>query len=78
LGNKLNFITTFYPQTDGQTECLNRMLEDMLRLCVIDFKGNWNDHLPLVEFAYNNSFQAAIGMAPYKVLYGRPYKSSLC
>jgi hypothetical protein len=49
----------------------------MLRLCVLDFKGNWIQFLPLVEFAYNNSFQATIGMEPYEALYGRKCRSPL-
>jgi hypothetical protein len=52
-------------------------LEDMLRLCVLDFKGSRIRHLPLVEFAYNNSFQATIGMVPYEALYGRKCRSPL-
>ena len=47
----------------------------MLRACVIDFKGSWDEHLPLVEFAYNNSYQASIKAAPYEVLYGRKCRS---
>jgi len=43
----------------------------MLRACVIDFKESWDEKLNLVEFAYNNSFQKSIGMAPYEALYGR-------
>ena len=54
------------------------MLEDMLRACVLDHKGSWEEHLPLVEFAYNNSYQASIQMAPYETLYGRPCRSPLC
>src|SRR3954467_8999710 len=50
----------------------------MLRACVMDFGGSWEDHLPLVEFSYNNSFQSSIGMAPYEALYGRPCRSPLC
>ena len=50
----------------------------MLRACMSDFKGNWSNHLPLVEFAYNNSYQASIGMAPYEALYGRPCRSPTC
>ena len=50
----------------------------MLRLSVLDFKGNWKEHLPLVEFAYNNSFQASIGMAPYEAIYGRKCRSPIC
>ena len=54
------------------------MLEDMLRACVLDHKGSWGEHLPLVEFAYNNSYQASIQMAPYEALYGRQCRSSIC
>ena len=43
----------------------------------LDFGGNWDEHLPLVEFAYNNSFQATIQMAPYEALYGRKCRSPL-
>ena len=49
----------------------------MLRLCVLDFKGNWINFLPLVEFAYNNSFQVTIRMEPYEALYGRKCRSPL-
>jgi len=70
MGTKLNFSTAYHPQTDGQSERTIQTLEDMLRLCVLDFKGNWIRYLPLVEFAYNNSFQATIGMTPFKALYG--------
>ena len=51
LGTHVNLSTTFYPQTDGQAEHTIQTLEDMLRACVIDFKGSWDDHLPLIEFA---------------------------
>ena len=78
LGTELKFSTAFHPQTDGQTERTIQTLEDMLRLCVLDFKGNWEVHLPLVEFAYNNSYQASIGMAPYEALYGRKCRSPIC
>ena len=54
------------------------MLEDMQRACVLDHKGSREEHLPLVEFAYNNSYQASIQMAPYEALYGRPCRSPLC
>ena len=52
--------------------------EDMLRACFLDHKGSWEEHLPLVKFAYNNSYQASIQMAPYEALYGRPCRSPLC
>ena len=50
----------------------------MLRASVLDFKGSWEDHLPLVEFAYNNSYQESIQMSQYEALYGRPCRSPLC
>ncbi|KAL5543511.1 hypothetical protein UlMin_007295, partial [Ulmus minor] len=71
MGTKLNFSTAFHPQTDGQSERTIQTLEDMLRACVLDFGGSWSQHLPLIEFSYNNSYQATIGMAPYEALYGR-------
>jgi hypothetical protein len=77
MGTKLNFSTSYHPQTNDQSERTIRILEDMLRLCVLDFKGNLIQFLPLVEFAYNNSFQATIGMAPYEALYGRKCRSPL-
>ena len=54
------------------------VLEDMLRACVLDHKGSWEEHLPLVEFSYNNSYQASIQMTPYEALYGRLCRSPLC
>src|ERR1700731_3882182 len=78
MGSGCNYSSPFHPQTDGQTERVNQVLEDMLRACVIDFQGSWEEHLPLVEFTYNNSYQSTIGMAPYEVLYGRPCKSPIC
>ncbi|GJR36516.1 putative reverse transcriptase domain-containing protein [Tanacetum coccineum] len=50
----------------------------MLRACVIDFGGNWEDHLPLVEFAYNNSYHASFKMPPYEMLYGRRCRTPVC
>ena len=70
--------TTFHPQTDGQSEITINILEDMLRACLLDLKGSREEHLPLVEFAHNNSYQASIHMAPYEGLYGRPCRSSIC
>ena len=55
-----------------------QVLEDMLRACVLDHKASWEEHLPLVEFAYNDSYQVSIQMAPYEALYGRPCRSPLC
>ena len=65
LGTRLDFSTAFHPQTDGQTERLNQILEDMLRACVMNFTESWDTKLHLMEFSYNNSFQATIEMAPF-------------
>ena len=54
------------------------MLEDMPRACVLDHKVSWEEHLPLVEFTHNNSYQASIQMTPYEALYGRPGRSPIC
>ncbi|WMV58874.1 hypothetical protein MTR67_052259, partial [Solanum verrucosum] len=56
---------------DGQAECTIQTLEYSLRACVIDFKGNWDDRLPLIEYASNNRYHSSIQMAPYEALYGR-------
>ncbi|KAA3483477.1 DNA/RNA polymerases superfamily protein [Gossypium australe] len=77
LGTKLHFSTAFHPQTDGQSERTILILEDMLRCCVLEFEGTWERYLPLVEFAYNNSFQSSIKMAPYEALYGRKCRTPL-
>jgi hypothetical protein len=72
LETKLLFSTAYYPQTDGQTERVNQILEDMLRMHVMHQPIKWEDYLPLVEFAYNNGYQASLNMSPFEVLYGRP------
>ena len=71
LGTKLLHSSAYHPQTSGQTERVNQILEDMLRACVLDFSQKWDECLPLAEFSYNNSYQVTIRMAPYEALYGR-------
>ena len=78
LGTRLHFTTAYNPQSDGQSERTIQTLEDMLRACVLDWRGLWTDHLALVEFAYNNSWHASIQMAPYEALYGRRCRTPLC
>ncbi|KAA0057672.1 pol protein [Cucumis melo var. makuwa] len=78
MGTRLDFSTAFHPQTDGQTERLNKVLEDMLRACALEFPGSWDSHLHLMEFAYNNSYQATIGMAPFEALYDKCCRSPIC
>ena len=78
LGTRLNFSTTFHPQIDGQSERLIQVLEDMLWGCVMEFTGSWDSYIPLIEFAYNNSYQSSIGMTPYEALYGRRCRTLVC
>ncbi|XP_076940234.1 uncharacterized protein LOC143609341 [Bidens hawaiensis] len=78
LGTRIDLSTAYHPQTDGQSERTIQTLEDLLRACVLDFKGNWDQHLPLIEFSYNNSYHSSIQAAPYEALYGRKCRSPLC
>jgi hypothetical protein len=71
LGTKLLHSSAYHPQTSGQTERVNQILEDMLRACVLEFPHKWDDCLPLAKFSYNNSYQESIKMAPFEALYGR-------
>jgi hypothetical protein len=78
MGTKLNRSTAYHPESDGQTERVNQIMQDMLRACAMEFAGSWDEHLNLVEFAYNNSYQASIKMAPYEALYGRRCRTPVC
>ncbi|GJX74907.1 putative reverse transcriptase domain-containing protein [Tanacetum coccineum] len=78
LGTNLDMSTAYHPQTDGQSERTIQTLEDMLRACVIDFGKGWVNHLPLVEFSYNNSYHASIKAAPFEALYGQKCRSPVC
>ena len=78
LGTKLCLSTAYHPQTDGQSERTIQTLEDMLRARTLEFLGNWDEHLPLVEFSYNNSFHSSIKMAPYQALYGQKSRTPFC
>ncbi|GKC40844.1 putative reverse transcriptase domain-containing protein [Tanacetum coccineum] len=64
LGTSLDMSTTYHPH--------------MLRACAIDFGKGWVNHLPLVEFSYNNSYHASIKAAPFEALYGRKCRSPVC
>ncbi|GJU98355.1 putative reverse transcriptase domain-containing protein [Tanacetum coccineum] len=77
LGTNLDMSTAYHPQTDGQSERTIQTLEDMLRACAIDFGKGWVNHLPLVEFSYNNSYHASIKAAPFEALYGRKIKQRM-
>ncbi|KAD2805660.1 hypothetical protein E3N88_39037 [Mikania micrantha] len=78
LGTRLDMSTAYHPQTDGQSERTIQTLEDMLRVCVVDFGNSWETHLPLVEFSYNNSYHTNIKAAPFEALYGRKCRSPIC
>ncbi|GJV53940.1 putative reverse transcriptase domain-containing protein [Tanacetum coccineum] len=78
LGTNLDMSTAYHPQTDGQSERTIQTLEDMLRACAIDFGKGWVNHLPLVEFSYNNSYHASIKAAPFEALYGQKCRSPVC
>ncbi|GJR08089.1 putative reverse transcriptase domain-containing protein [Tanacetum coccineum] len=77
-GTRLKFSTAFHPETDGQSERTIQTLEDMLRSCALEWAGNWDDYICLVEFAYNNSWHASIKCAPFEMLYGRKCRAPIC
>ena len=77
MGTRLEFSIAFHPQTDGQTERVDQILEDMLRACALDYGSSWDGNLPYAEFSYNNSYQASLKMAPFGALYGRRCRTPL-
>nr|GFC27570.1 reverse transcriptase domain-containing protein [Tanacetum cinerariifolium] len=78
LGIRLDMSIAYHSETDGQSERSIQTLGDMLRACAIDFGKGWVNHLPLVEFSYNNSYHATIKAAPFEALYGRKCRSPVC
>ncbi|WVZ84760.1 hypothetical protein U9M48_031751 [Paspalum notatum var. saurae] len=77
LGTKLIRSSAYHPQTSGQVERVNQILEDMLRACALTYSTKWDECLPLAEFAYNNSYQKSLEMAPFEALYGRQCRTPL-
>jgi transposase InsO family protein len=77
LGTKLLYNTAYHPQTRGQTEKVNQILEDMLRSCALPYQYQWDECLPLAEFSYNNSYQESIKMVLFEALYGRRCRTPL-
>jgi hypothetical protein len=67
----MNFSTSYHPESDGQTKRMNRVIEDILRMYVMDKPSKWEDYLHLVEFAYNNGYQTSLKMSPFEALYSR-------
>jgi hypothetical protein len=66
LGTQLIRSSSYHPQTDGQTERINQILEDTLRASILHFDKSWDKCLSLAEFSYNNSYQASLKMAPFR------------
>ncbi|WVZ63481.1 hypothetical protein U9M48_013108 [Paspalum notatum var. saurae] len=77
LDKKLRFSTAYHPQTDGQTERTNQILEDMLGACAIQYGTSWDNYLPYAEFSYNNSYQASLKKSPFEALYGKRCRTPL-
>jgi hypothetical protein len=77
LSTHLIRSSAYHPQTDGQTEWVNQIIEDMLCTCVLTDGPKWGKHLSLAEFSYNNSYQDSIKMSPFEALYGWPYRTLL-
>jgi hypothetical protein len=73
----LRFSSAYHPQTDGQTERVIQILEDMLRACALEYGRSWDKSLPYTEFSYNNSYQEILKMAPFEMLYGRRCRTPL-
>ena len=70
LGTKLLFSTTCHPQTDGQTEVVNRTLSTMLRAILKQNIKMWEECLPHIEFAYNRSLHSTTKLCPFEIVYG--------
>jgi hypothetical protein len=77
LDTQFNFSSAYHPQTDGQTDRTNQVLEDMLRACDLKHGGSWDKSLPYVEFSYNNSYQTSLKMSPFEALYDRKCRTPL-
>ncbi|WVZ84515.1 hypothetical protein U9M48_031544 [Paspalum notatum var. saurae] len=77
LGTTSIHSSAYHPQTSGQVERVNQILEDLLRACALTYSTKWDECLPLAEFAYNNSYQKSLEMAPFEALYGRRCRTLL-
>ena len=77
LGTKLRFSMTYHPKSDGQTERVNQIVEDMLRSCALQYGDSWDTSLPYAKFSCNNSYQTSLKMSPFEALYGRKCRTPL-
>jgi transposase InsO family protein len=71
FGTNPNFITTYHPQSYGKIERVNQVIEDMLRMDVMDKPSKWEYYFHFIEFSYNNGYEASLKMSPFESLYGR-------
>jgi hypothetical protein len=71
FGKTLNVSTTYHPESNWKTKRTNRIFEDMLRMYVMDQPSKWEDYIHLIEFSYNNGYQASLKMSPFEAIYGR-------
>jgi transposase InsO family protein len=74
---QLRFSSAYHPQTDGQTERFNQILDDMLRACALQYGRSWDKSLLYAEFSYNNIYQESLKMAPFEMMYGRRCQTPL-
>jgi hypothetical protein len=77
MDTKLNFSSPYHPQTDGQTERTNQVLEDMLRACALQHGSSWDKSLPYDEFSYIIATRPVLKMLPFEALYGRKCRTPL-
>jgi hypothetical protein len=77
LDTQLCFSSAYHPQTDGQTERVNKVLKDMLRACALQYRRSWDKSLEYAKFSYNNGYQESLKMAPFEMLYGRSCQTPL-
>jgi len=77
LGTQLHFSTAYHPQTDGQNEQVNQVIEDTLRVYVMQQPTKWEDYLHLVDFAYNNEYHVSLRMSPFEAPYGHKCRTPL-
>jgi hypothetical protein len=77
LDTQLRFSSAYHPQTDGQTERVNQILEDMLRACALQYGRSWDKSLPYAEFSYNDSYQESLKIAPFEMSYHQRYQTPL-
>jgi hypothetical protein len=77
LDTQLRFSSAYHPQTGGQTERVNQILEDMLRACALQYGRSWDKSLSYAKFSYNNSYQESLKIAPFDMLYGQRCRTPL-